>query len=33
MVNVYEIRTERLLMRRWRRSDREPLAALNADRR
>ena len=31
MVNVYEIRTERLLMRRWRRSDREPLAALNAD--
>ena len=31
MVNVYEVRTERLLMRRWRRSDREPLAALNAD--
>ena len=30
MVNVYEVRTERLLMRRWRRSDREPLAALNA---
>ena len=31
MANVYEIRTERLLMRRWRRRDREPFAALNAD--
>jgi len=26
-----ELRTERLLMRRWRESDREPFAALNAD--
>src|SRR5437899_1178856 len=26
-----EIRTERLLLRRWRESDREPFAALNAD--
>jgi RimJ/RimL family protein N-acetyltransferase len=31
VVNVYEIRTERLLMRRWRRADQEPFAALNAD--
>lgn len=26
-----ELRTERLLLRRWKRSDREPFAALNAD--
>jgi RimJ/RimL family protein N-acetyltransferase len=31
MVNVDEIRTERLLMRRWQRRDRAPFAALNAD--
>ncbi len=31
MPNVYELRTERLLMRRWRRQDREPFAAMNAD--
>jgi RimJ/RimL family protein N-acetyltransferase len=27
----YELRTERLLLRRWRPADREPFAALNAD--
>jgi RimJ/RimL family protein N-acetyltransferase len=27
----HELRTERLLMRRWRRGDREPFAAMNAD--
>jgi len=26
-----ELRTERLLLRRWRHDDREPFAALNAD--
>ena len=26
-----ELRTERLLLRRWRREDREPFAAINAD--
>ena len=26
-----ELRTERLLMRRWRDADREPFAAMNAD--
>ncbi len=31
MANVYDIRTDRLLMRRWRRQDRAPFAALNAD--
>jgi RimJ/RimL family protein N-acetyltransferase len=29
--NVYELRTERLLMRRWQRRDRAPFAELNAD--
>jgi RimJ/RimL family protein N-acetyltransferase len=29
--HFHEIRTDRLLMRRWRDSDREPFAALNAD--
>jgi len=29
--NFYEIRTDRLLMRRWRHRDRAPFAALNAD--
>lgn len=28
---MHEIRTQRLLMRRWRESDREPFAAMNAD--
>ena len=27
----HEVKTERLLLRRWRLSDREPFAALNAD--
>jgi RimJ/RimL family protein N-acetyltransferase len=31
VIAVDEIRTERLLMRRWRETDREPFAALNAD--
>jgi RimJ/RimL family protein N-acetyltransferase len=31
MTDRDELRTERLLMRRWRPSDREPFAALNAD--
>ena len=31
MAIVDELRTDRLLMRRWRRSDLEPFAALNAD--
>ena len=31
MIRFDELRTERLLLRRWRDSDREPFAALNAD--
>lgn len=31
MANVIELRTKRLLLRRWRDSDREPFAALNQD--
>lgn len=31
MVEVRELRTERLVLRAWRESDREPFAALNAD--
>lgn len=31
MVDVTELRTERLLLRAWRESDRDPFAALNAD--
>ncbi|GAB2477878.1 GNAT family N-acetyltransferase [Jatrophihabitans fulvus] len=31
MIDAPELRTHRLLLRRWRQSDREPFAALNAD--
>ena len=33
MAEISELRTERLLLRRWRQTDREPFAQMNADRR
>ena len=31
MKNIFEVETERLMLRQWRKSDYEPLAAMNAD--